>query len=145
LSDDRPCTELRDLLIIPLLAISFLWTCGVLYLLVARRSSPFNTMWPSRALLVLVAFGWQASFAITTGRAQMTAFGISSQEQCRLFIFADFAVFEPWFCLILVFSLNIRWPTCLSSILRRCACCYSRRCLSMRAHVRRTHVGMRSC
>ena len=51
--------EVRDLVIIPLLAISFLWTVGVLYLVLKWRSSPFNTMWASRVLLAIVAFSWQ--------------------------------------------------------------------------------------
>ena len=107
-------------MILPLLTLSFVWSCGVLYLLLKWRASPFNTMWPSRALLVIVAFCWQATFVLTTGRVQssiQSEFRTSSQEICQLFIFASFAVFEPWFCLVLVLSLNIQWPTCVTTLL----------------------------
>ena len=124
----RACelAEARDLVIVPLLALSFVWTCGVLYLLLKRRASPLNTMWPSRALLVITAFCWQGCFAFTTGRAQMTDLGITAQEQCRLFIFADFGVFEPWFCLALMLSLNIQWPRCVVSLITRLSACTCR-------------------
>ena len=52
------CAEVRDLMIIPILAVSLVWSCGILYLLFKWRASPLNAMWPCRALLVVVAFCW---------------------------------------------------------------------------------------
>jgi len=75
-SEFAGCAEVRDLVIIPMLAVSFVWTCGMLYLLFKWRSSPLNAMWPCRALLVVVAFCWQVRTCARAFTRARVAYGM---------------------------------------------------------------------